>query len=195
GTAVKAKAEALKRRRHERRLVDTAPAPVADGLLWRDLRPVLDEEVNRLPRKYRDPFVLCYLEGKTNEQAAQILACPQGTVFSRLAWARERLRRQLSRRGLAVSVAAFAALLSRATRAAVRASVEGLPSRAALAGAAGQGAAAGTVSARAAALAEGVVRAMFWTKLKIALLALLTTAVAGAAGGLLARQAKPPAVA
>src|SRR5262249_35587001 len=69
---------------------------VADQVMWHDLRPVLDEEVNRLPPKYRVPFVLCYFEGKTNEQAAHILGCPQGTVFSRLAWAREQLRKQLT---------------------------------------------------------------------------------------------------
>jgi RNA polymerase sigma factor (sigma-70 family) len=189
-TALKAKAESLKRRKLERRLADMASPPDADNLIWRDLRPVLDEEVNRLPRKYRAPFVLCYLEGKTNEQAARILGCPPGTVYSRLAWARERLRSQLSRRGLAFSVAALAVCLSQNVgSAAVPASVVVVTSKAALAFAAGQAAAAGTVSAQVAALAEGVLRAMFLTKLKIALVAALAVAVAGTAAGVLTRQA------
>jgi RNA polymerase sigma factor (sigma-70 family) len=188
-TALKAKAESLKRRKLERRLADMACPPDADNLVWLDLRPVLDEEVNRLPRKYRAPFVLCYLEGKTNEQAARILGCPPGTVYSRLAWARERLRRQLGRRGLAFSVAALAVCLARnAVSAAVPAPVVVSTSQAALAFAAGQAAATGTAPAQAAALAEGVLRAMFLTKLKIALVVTLAVAVAGTAAGVLTRQ-------
>src|SRR5262245_48786399 len=100
-TALKARAGVSRRRQREKPLADGAQATEADDPGWRDLRPVLDEEVGRLPRKYREPFVLCYVEGLTNEQAARVLGCPPGTVFSRLAWARERLRRALRRRGLA----------------------------------------------------------------------------------------------
>jgi RNA polymerase sigma factor (sigma-70 family) len=66
-----------------------------------DLGPALHEEVERLPERLRAPVVLCYLEGLTHEQAAEHLACPVGTVRSRLARGRERLRRGLARRGLA----------------------------------------------------------------------------------------------
>jgi HlyD family secretion protein len=69
-------------------------------LFRRDLAVLLDEEV---PRKYRVPFVLCYLEGKTNKQAARLLGCPVGTVSVQLWQARERLRTRLTRRGLALS--------------------------------------------------------------------------------------------
>ena len=55
-----------------------APSDIEEPI-WRDVRPVLDEEVDRLPAKYRQPVVLCYLEGKTNEQAAVELGCPKGT--------------------------------------------------------------------------------------------------------------------
>jgi RNA polymerase sigma factor (sigma-70 family) len=182
-TALKAKAALLKRRRLERRLADVASPPDPDNLIWRDLRQVLDDEVNRLPEKYRVPFVLCYLDGNTNEQAARMLGCPPGTVYSRLAWARERLRDRLGRRGLALSVAALTVCLSRnVALAAVPAPVVVSTSKAALAFAAAQAAAAGTVSAQAAVLAEGVLRAMFLTKLKIALAALAFVLTCAAAG-------------
>jgi RNA polymerase sigma factor (sigma-70 family) len=63
--------------------------------------PVLDQELNRLPAKYREPIVLCYLEGRTHDQAAEQLRCPVGTVRSRMARGRELLKRRLTRRGCA----------------------------------------------------------------------------------------------
>jgi RNA polymerase sigma factor (sigma-70 family) len=64
-----------------------------------DIGSVLDQELNRLPRKYRDPLVLCYLEGCTHDQAAEQLRCPVGTVRSRMARGRDLLKRRLTRRG------------------------------------------------------------------------------------------------
>src|SRR5262249_4223767 len=63
---------------------------------------VLDEEISRLPEKYRQPILLCYLSGQTNEEAARRLGCPAGTIATRLARARERLRGRLERRGVAL---------------------------------------------------------------------------------------------
>src|SRR5262245_9449275 len=77
-----------------------------------DFRQLLDEELNRLPDKYRIPVVLCYLEGKTNEEAASHLRWPTGTVKIRLSRARDRLRDRLTRRGLVFSAGALAALLA-----------------------------------------------------------------------------------
>jgi RNA polymerase sigma factor (sigma-70 family) len=79
---------------------DPRPGP-AEELARREVGPLLESEVARLPEKYRAAFVLCYLEGKTNEEAAELLGCPKGTVLSRLARARERLRRRLAGRHLA----------------------------------------------------------------------------------------------
>src|SRR5688500_2380611 len=67
-----------------------------------------------LPDPFRAAFVLCHLEGRTNEEASRILACPLGTVLSRLSRARDRLRQALTRRGVtpaaALAVAASTAI-------------------------------------------------------------------------------------
>ncbi len=79
---------------------------------WNELRPVLHEEVNRLPDKYRIPVILSYLEGKTNEEVADLLQWPVGTVKGRLSRARNLLRSRLLRRGLALSAAFLTTALS-----------------------------------------------------------------------------------
>jgi len=66
-----------------------------------ELRPVLREEVARLPEKYRVPVILSYLEGRTNQEVAELLDWPVGTVKGRLMRARVMLRSRLSRRGVA----------------------------------------------------------------------------------------------
>ena len=105
--ALRARARRARLAQREQPLGDLPIAEVgcepADLLAWRELRPVLDAEVSRLPEKYRAAFVLCYLEGKTNEQAAEQLGCPKGTVLSRLSRARERLRKRLVQRGVALA--------------------------------------------------------------------------------------------
>src|SRR5262249_6700332 len=102
-TAIKARAGTARRREREQPVTVEPVAGPADDLVWRDLRPVLDDAVSRLPTKYREPVVLCYLQGRTNAQAARQLGVPVGTVATRLARAREQLRRYLTRRGLALS--------------------------------------------------------------------------------------------
>src|SRR5579884_1443507 len=103
-TAAKAKTDAAKRRLHERRAVRTPPSDPCDELEWHDLRAVLDEEVSRLPERYRVPVVLCYLQGQTNAEAARRLGCSRGTVATLLARARDKLQRRLTQRGVGLSV-------------------------------------------------------------------------------------------
>lgn len=156
-----------------------------DEVLWRDLRPVLDEEVDRLPEKIRRPFVLCYLEGITNEQAARQIGCPQGTILSRLGRGRERLRQRLARRGIVLSSSALAPqLISQASDAAVPAALIGATTRAGLEFAAGA-TAASLVAAAPAAWTEGVLRAMFMTRMKIAGVIALAALLAATGAGLL----------
>jgi RNA polymerase sigma factor (sigma-70 family) len=179
-----AQAAASKRATREQPWADQEAEQGSDEVLWRDLKPLLDEEVLRLPEKYRVPFVLCCLEGKTNEEAAAQLGCPRGTVLSRLARARARLRQRLTRRGVALSTGALALVSAERGLAAVPAGLTEMTIQAVLGGTAGGATAAG-VSARAAALAEGVVRVMFLTRLKAALLVAAVLALVGVGGGFL----------
>jgi RNA polymerase sigma factor (sigma-70 family) len=110
--ALKAKARAARQARPLPAGLDLPAEAAAPALDWGDLRPVLDEEVNRLPEKYRIPVVLCYLEGKTCAEAAREIGCPRGTVVTHLARARKRLRARLTRRGLGLSTGLLAVCLS-----------------------------------------------------------------------------------
>src|SRR5262249_22234393 len=147
-----------------------AAMPRADEApeLWRHLEPHLDHELHRLPDKYRVPIVLCDLEGKSRKEAARQLGCPEGTVASRLARARQLLARRLARYGPSLSVAALtAALANGSASAGVPCALTCGVARAAALVAGGQEVVPGVVSARAIALKEGVLKAMLITKLKI----------------------------
>jgi RNA polymerase sigma factor (sigma-70 family) len=100
--ASRAKLDAARRREQERRVADMAAAGSWDELAWQELRAALHEEIDRLPEKYRNPVVLCYLEGQSHEEAAHRLDWPIGTVKGRLARARDLLRDRLGRRDLAI---------------------------------------------------------------------------------------------
>jgi RNA polymerase sigma factor (sigma-70 family) len=184
--ALRARCRCARQARRERPLGEVAASEPAHPLVWQDLRSVLDEEVHRLPERYRAPFLLCHLQGKTHEEAARELGCPLGTVSYRLSWARARLRSRLTRRGVAFSAGLGATLLAAgAAPALVPAPLARATIQAALLGAPAQAAAAGVVSANAAALTEGVLHAMWMTKVKAVSAVVLALAVLGTGGGML----------
>ncbi|MBY0526772.1 MAG: sigma-70 family RNA polymerase sigma factor [Gemmataceae bacterium] len=183
--ALRAKARADRRRSQERQVEDMASASDSSETNWSDLRPVLDEELNRLPEKYRAPMVLCYLEGKTQEEAAAHLRWPAGTVRGRLARARDLLRERLTRRGLALSAVSLSALLEANAMAAVPVPLFDITLKSAAAVVAGK---ASGLSAPVAALVEGGLNKMFLTKLKIAAAVLLCVGVSVGAMALTRNQ-------
>jgi RNA polymerase sigma factor (sigma-70 family) len=193
--ALRARANELRRQRCEEQAARNRNS--ADGRVPgpSDLAVALEEELHRLPERHRAPLVLCYLEGKTNEQAAEALGCPRGSMAARLAQARERLRECLVRRGFVAPTAGVAAALAvSAARAAVPLPLLDNTVRAALWFVRDDACAAGFVSARAVALARGAVRAAFLNRLKVAGALLLAVAMLGAGATLLlkAAQAGPP---
>jgi RNA polymerase sigma factor (sigma-70 family) len=166
-TAMKARANALKRQGRERQVTEMPEPEAVQPGLWHDLQPLLDQELSRLPDKYRILIVLCDLQAKTRKEAAQQLGCPEGTVAGRLARARVMLAKRLAQHGLAVSGGSLAGLLSQSVASAgVPASVVCSTIRAVTVFAAGPAAASGVVSAEVVALTEGVLKTMFLTKLK-----------------------------
>jgi RNA polymerase sigma factor (sigma-70 family) len=171
-TALKARATVAKRKGRERQVTEMPEPAVTEQDHWRDLQPLLDEELSRLPDKYRGVVVLCDLEGKTRKEAARHLGLPEGTVGSRLARARVLLAKRLTRRGVALSGGALAAMLAREAAAGMPNWVADSTIKAASLFVAGQ-AAAGAISFKAAALTEGVMKAMLFNKLKSAIAVVL----------------------
>ena len=191
------RAAAVRRRKHERiKGMNASKTFVPDEP--DDLGAVLHEEVGRLPGRYRSAVVLCYLEGKSYEEAARHLCLPVGTIKSRLSWARDRLKTRLVRRGLAPAAGAVSTILAgEAASAAVP-----LPSlwvetttEAAMRFAAGGFAAvgSGTVPSASAALAKGVLHAMILNKIKLAVMAGAVMMTATSVGVVAQQPAAAPA--
>jgi RNA polymerase sigma factor (sigma-70 family) len=115
--AVRARAHSARRFVHEQS-PDEPVEPEAhdspsEAIERRELTSIVDEELTRLPSSLRAPVVLCYLEGMSHDEAARRLRWPVGTVRSRMARAREILRRRLARRGVTAEGAAIVASLAR----------------------------------------------------------------------------------
>jgi len=182
-TALKARGRSYRRRQVEEayaaRMAGGSPCHDGD-----DLTPVIDEQLNALPEKYRDPLVLCALQGLNKAQAAERLGLPEGTISSRLARAREMLRDRLTRRGVVVPTAALATLLTADTLQAaappalVASTVHLVVSHA--------------VPSTILYLSHEVIRSMTLLKLKFLGTIALSVSLAGGGLGLVALQADDP---
>jgi RNA polymerase sigma factor (sigma-70 family) len=160
-TALKARAMTNKRQLRERRISELPELALPDDIR-EDWQPLLDQELSRLPEKYRVPIILCDLEGKTRKEAAQQLGWPEGTLSGRLSRGRTMLANRLARHGLSLTAGALAtALTEKAASAGVPASVISSTIKAAPLVAAGQAAAPGVISAKVAALTNGVLNLNF----------------------------------
>lgn len=179
-TALNVRASEARRRTRERTVTQMPEPADREQDCWRDLKPVLDQELSRLPNKYRAAIALCDLGGKTRKEVSQQLGVPEGTLSGWLTRGRAMLAKRLARHGLTVSCAALAMALPRAELSAgVPAAVVSSTIHAARLLAAGQGTATAVISAKVAALTEGVIRTMLWTKVKFASAALLVLCAAG----------------
>lgn len=186
-TALKAKAMAAKRYTREKQ-VTTMPEPQApEQGSWGNVESLIDQELATLPDKYRIAIVLCDLEGKKGRDVARQLKIPEGTLASRLRTARVMLAKRLARQGVVLSGGVLATVLSQNAVSAIAPPLLVTSTiKAATLTAAGKTVAAGIISANAAALLEGVLKAMFLTKLKTVLTTVLMVGMIAFGGGLAA---------
>jgi RNA polymerase sigma factor (sigma-70 family) len=178
--AHKARMRSVRQRGREREVM---PPNVGDdpceSLTAGELRAALDEEIERLPAKYRTPLILCYLADKTHEQAAKELNWPKSSVTARLAKARQLLQRRLIRRGFTAPAALLAALLTeQTTNAAVPALLTLSSVRLAVQAVKGEA----LTATATVALANTFVKGTAFTKWTAALVLLATMGFAAAVG-------------
>lgn len=167
--AHKARARSMRWRCREREVPDVPSNPIVDPD-GSDLRLILDEEVGRLPEKYRRPVILCYLQGRAYTEAARQLGCPPGTISGRLARARNLLRARLQRRGIVLAAPLLGTVLAGQAPAAISGLLVRMTVRTALLFAARNPAG---IATSILALTEGVTTTMLVRTLKTALVLLL----------------------
>jgi RNA polymerase sigma factor (sigma-70 family) len=190
-TALRARRDSSRRQYHEResQCMHHRKPPLDEA--WRELQAVLDEEIANLPEKYRIVFVLCCLESKSKPETASQLGLKEGTVSSRLAYARKLMQQRLTRRGLTLSaVLGSVAVSESASPAALPALLLRSTAKSALTFRTQAAEVAGAISPRIIALAEGVSKTMTLAKFKsITILLLTITSLTAVAGVFAQRQA------
>jgi RNA polymerase sigma factor (sigma-70 family) len=184
--SLEARTAATRRSRHEARAKPATPCEPLDEVTFRELQAIFDDELSRLPEKYRAPILLCCLEGRTREEAARCLGWSLPTVKDRLEQGRERLRARLAQRGLPLGTALLSTWLLGSAAPAAQAGVL-LPFKAhttataALAIATGKARLVDYLPARLAFIAQGATTTMLTRTLIAAASALLLFGL-GAAG-------------
>ncbi len=179
--ASSARLAAIRRRKHEHGAAEAARRTVRVEEMD-DLGPLLHSAIDRLPERYRAPLVLCHLEGLTHEQAAEQLGWPVGTIKSRMARGRDRLRERLHRQGFdPTAIPIIAALPPRVVNATARAAIKMI---------AGQPI-GGEIPASAVTLMKGVVRSMKFKKLQLMAAAVCAAGIVGTTAGVLAQPQDP----
>jgi RNA polymerase sigma factor (sigma-70 family) len=181
--ALKTRAQIKVRQKREMPLVDEPAVMPRNDIGWQEMYGVLDEEIGRLPEKYRAPVVLCYFEDKSYDQAAKELGWSKSSLAKRLTRARELLRQQLVRQGVAISGGVLAMLLcDKVSGAHLPAMLTIKTVKAAALVATGKSAAGGCLSTGALALAEEAMVGMVTGKAKSVLVVLALGLAIGAAG-------------
>jgi RNA polymerase sigma factor (sigma-70 family) len=174
--ARRARYNAIVRRFHERRAGELAAARVTPTNGHPDRLADLHEEIARLPQRYREPIVLCHLEGLSTAAAAQRLGCAHGTILSRLARARERLRGRLTQRGRVELAGLFVkAQMLREAAVALSPALVNSTVQAVLHAVAGRTALTAIIAPSVVALTQATLRTLFMTRITL-VAALLTTA-------------------
>jgi len=178
-TALKARQAALRRQQQPPPAPGPNPEQPSSAASLRELQAILDHEIERLPKKLHEAFVLCCIEGKNRAEAARELGWKEGTLSARVAQARDRLRQNLVRRGFSLSAAlAAASLITDTAAAAVPPALIQATSRAAILFAGSQFAPG--ISLQVLTLSKGVLNTMFLGKVKLVtgvLVALATVTV------------------
>lgn len=175
--ALKSRTMLRRRQRHERLAAQNRTEGQTDSQPASDLRSVLDQELQRLPRSYRLLVILCDLQGGTFRQVARQLQLPVGTLSGRLKRGRELLAERLARRGIVLSASVLALMIAEQATAQVPALWISATARAAVAWIAAESLVPGLVCHSVVTLVKGTATAMMWNQLKlvsgVGLLALL----------------------
>ena len=186
--ALQARRNAGRRQAREARTQARPPASPAADVAWREVQLILNEEIERLSEKYRAPFVLCCLEGHSRSEVARQLDLKEGTVWSRLSYARRQLQQRLRRRGIELgTVLAAAALAEGGMACTAPASLVAATLQTVTAG----GKAMIGVSGEVAALVQATLKVTTAARMKLALAFLFMTAVFGAGWSVSVGQAPP----
>jgi RNA polymerase sigma factor (sigma-70 family) len=189
-TALEAKVTRARHKAKERQVTArSGMQDVVEEAAQRERLQLLDQELSRLPDRYRVPIVLCDLEGRTHREAARTVGCPEATLSTRLLRARQLLARRLASRGLAWAGGTLAVVLGKeVARAGVSAPLVTSTIHAATAVAAGRAVAA-VASNRVAALTNGVLKTMLLHRLKALAVVAALVGLLPLGAGLRPRQA------